>query len=82
MPPPVDGLPTGRPRGPSAAPSRPDRLRPARRPQHAGPTRSFERPRTRLISFMDQQQKRDGLYAKSREELKERFQFGRMGGVA
>ncbi len=35
-----------------------------------------------LISFMEQQQKRDRLYEKSREELKEKFQFGRMGGVA
>ena len=35
-----------------------------------------------LISFMEQQQKRDRLYVKSREELKEKFQFGRMGGVA
>jgi hypothetical protein len=35
-----------------------------------------------LISFIEQQQKRDRLYSKSQEELKERFQFGRMGGVA
>jgi hypothetical protein len=35
-----------------------------------------------LISFIEQQEKRDRLYVKSREELKERFQFGRMGGVA
>ena len=35
-----------------------------------------------LISFMEAQEKRDRLYVKSREELKERFQFGRMGGVA
>jgi hypothetical protein len=31
---------------------------------------------------MEQQEKRDRLYSKSQEELKERFQFGRMGGVA
>jgi hypothetical protein len=35
-----------------------------------------------LIAFMEQQAKRARLYAKSQEELKERFQFGRMGGVA
>jgi hypothetical protein len=35
-----------------------------------------------LISFIEQQQKRDRLYSKSQEEPKERFQFGRMGGVA
>ena len=35
-----------------------------------------------LIAFMEQQEKRDRLYAKSQEELKQRFQFGRMGGVA
>ena len=35
-----------------------------------------------LISFMEQQQKRDRLYARSQDELKDRFQFGRMGGVA
>jgi hypothetical protein len=35
-----------------------------------------------LIAFIEQQEKRDRLYAKSDEELKERFQFGRMGGVA
>jgi hypothetical protein len=35
-----------------------------------------------LIAFMEQQEKRDRLYVNSREELMERFQFGRMGGVA
>ena len=35
-----------------------------------------------LISFIEQQQKRDRLYSTSQEELKARFQFGRMGGVA
>jgi hypothetical protein len=35
-----------------------------------------------LISFIEAQEKRDRLYEKSREELKERFQFGRMGGEA
>jgi hypothetical protein len=35
-----------------------------------------------LISVIEAQEKRDRLYVKSREELNERFQFGRMGGVA
>jgi hypothetical protein len=35
-----------------------------------------------LISFIEAQEKRNRLYVKSREELQERFQFGRMGGVA
>jgi hypothetical protein len=35
-----------------------------------------------LVSFIEAQQKRDRLYVKSREELKKRFQFGRLGGVA
>jgi hypothetical protein len=35
-----------------------------------------------LISFIEAQEKRDRLYVKSREELKEKFQFGRMGGGA
>jgi hypothetical protein len=35
-----------------------------------------------LISFIEAQEKRDRLYSKSEAELKERFQFGRMGGVA
>jgi hypothetical protein len=35
-----------------------------------------------LIAFMEQQAKRDALYAESREELKQRYQFGRMGDVA
>jgi hypothetical protein len=35
-----------------------------------------------LIAFIEQQEKRDRLYVKPREELKERFQFGRMGGAA
>jgi hypothetical protein len=35
-----------------------------------------------LISFIEAQAKRDRLYVRSQEELKERFQFGRMGGAA
>ena len=40
------------------------------------------RDRGRLVSFIEPQEKRDRLYVKSQEELKEKFQFGRMGGVA
>jgi hypothetical protein len=35
-----------------------------------------------LISFIEAQGKRDRLYVKSQEELKEKFQFGRMDGAA
>ena len=35
-----------------------------------------------LISFIQAQEKRDRLYMRSQDELKEKFQFGRMGGVA
>ena len=35
-----------------------------------------------LVAFMEQQAKRDALYGQSREELKEKYEFGRMGGVA
>jgi hypothetical protein len=35
-----------------------------------------------LIAFMEQQEKRDRLKVKSRDELKEKYQFGRMGGAA
>jgi len=35
-----------------------------------------------LISFIEAQEKRDRLYMRSQDELKEQFQFGRMGGVA
>jgi hypothetical protein len=35
-----------------------------------------------LVAFMEQQAKRDALYGESREELKQKYEFGRMGGVA
>ena len=35
-----------------------------------------------LISFIEAREKRDRRYVKSQEELKEKFQFGRMDGVA
>jgi hypothetical protein len=35
-----------------------------------------------LLAFMEQQAKRDALYVKSREELMQKYEFGRMDGVA
>jgi hypothetical protein len=35
-----------------------------------------------LVASMEQQAKRDALYAESRDELKRKYQFGRMGDVA
>ena len=35
-----------------------------------------------LVALMEQQAKRDALYAESREELKRKYEFGRMGDVA
>jgi hypothetical protein len=35
-----------------------------------------------LVSFMEQQAKRDRLYVKSQDELKEQYHFGRMDGAA
>jgi hypothetical protein len=35
-----------------------------------------------LVAFTEQQAKRDALYAESREELKQKYEFGRMGDVA
>jgi hypothetical protein len=35
-----------------------------------------------LISFIELQSKRDALYAKSMDDLREKYQFGRMGGTA
>ena len=35
-----------------------------------------------LVAFIEQQAKRDALYVGSREELKQKYEFGRMGGVA
>ena len=35
-----------------------------------------------LLAFIEQQAKRDALYAESREELKQKYEFGRMDGVA
>jgi predicted ATPase with chaperone activity len=35
-----------------------------------------------IVAFMEQQAKRDALYRESREELKQKYEFGRMGGVA
>jgi hypothetical protein len=35
-----------------------------------------------LVAFVEQQAKRDALYAGSREELRQKYEFGRMDGVA
>ena len=35
-----------------------------------------------LVALMEQQAKRDALYAESREELKQKYEFGRMDGTA
>ena len=35
-----------------------------------------------LVAFMEQQAKRDALYGQSRGELKQEYEFGRMGGAA
>jgi len=35
-----------------------------------------------LVAFVEQQAKRDALYGESRDELKQKYEFGRMGGVA
>ena len=35
-----------------------------------------------LVAFIEQQAKRDALYVGSREELKQKYEFGRMDGVA
>jgi hypothetical protein len=35
-----------------------------------------------LVAFMEQQAKRDALYVESRDELKRKYEFGRMDGVA
>jgi hypothetical protein len=35
-----------------------------------------------LVAYMEQQAKRDALYVESQEELKQKYEFGRMGGAA
>ena len=35
-----------------------------------------------LVAFVEQQAKRDALYGESRDELKQKYEFGRMSGVA
>ena len=35
-----------------------------------------------LVAFMEQQAKRDALYVGRGRELKRKYEFGRMGGVA
>jgi hypothetical protein len=81
MPSPVDGLPTGRPAGHQR--HRVGKIDFASLENLSNSADAELRgTEDALISFMEQQQKRDRLYARSEDELKERFQFGRMGGVA
>ena len=90
MSPAVAELPSGQPTGHGRGPQ-PYR-RPARRvrkidfAQLDGLSRRADQElretEDALVSFIEAQEKRDRLYGKSQEELKERFQFGRMGGVA
>jgi hypothetical protein len=90
MSPAVEELPSGQPTGNGRGPQ------PYRRP--AGRVRKIDfdvldglsmradqelrETEDALVSFIEAQEKRDRLYMKSQEELKKRFQFGRMGGVA
>ena len=86
----VEGLPSGQPTGNGRGPN-PYR-RPARRVRKIDfdvldglqlrADQELRETEDTLIAFMEQQEKRDRLYEKSREELTERFQFGRMGGAA
>jgi hypothetical protein len=90
MPSAVEERPSGQPTGNGRGPQ-PHR-RPARRVRKIDFTQldglsmradqELRETEDALVSFIEAQEKRDRLYAKSREELKERFQFGRMGGVA
>jgi hypothetical protein len=90
MSPAVEELPSGQPTGHGRGPQ-PYR-RPARRVRKIDFTQldglstragqELRETEDALVSFMEAQDKRDRLYSKSREELKERFQFGRMDGVA
>ena len=90
MAPAVEELPSGQPTGNSRHP-RPYR-RPARRVRKIDfaqlddlgmrADQELRETEDALIAFIEGQEKRDRLYVKSQEELKERFQFGRMGGVA
>lgn len=90
MAPAVEELPTGQPTGNGRGPQ--SYRRPARRVRKIDfaqldglSTRADQELRETedaLISFMEAQEKRDRLYVMSRDELKKKFQFGRMGGAA
>jgi hypothetical protein len=90
MSPAVEGLPSGQPtghgRGPQPYRRHARRVRKIDFAQLDGlSTRADQELREAedaLISFIEAQEKRDRLYSKSQDELKERFRFGRMGGVA
>jgi hypothetical protein len=82
----VEELPSGQPTGNGRGPQPDRRARKIDFAQLDGlSTRADQELRETedaLISFIEQQEKRNRLYSKSREELRERFQFGRMGSVA
>ncbi len=90
MAPAVEELPTGQPtgngRGPQPYRRHARRVRKIDFAQLDGlSTRADQELRETedaLIAFIEQQEKRDRLYVKPREELKEKFQFGRLGGAA
>ena len=90
MSPAVEDLPSGQPtghrRGPQPYGRHARRVRKIDFAQLEGlSTRADQELRATedaLIAFIEAQEKRDRLYVKSEEELKERFQFGRLGGVA
>jgi hypothetical protein len=82
MPPAVEELPTGQ--QPHRRQSR--RVRKVDFGQLVGLSTSADQElretEDALVAFMEQQAKRDALYAGSREELKQKYEFGRMDGVA
>jgi hypothetical protein len=88
MPPAAEGLPTGHGNDGRPRPSR----RQSRRPRKIDfglldglSTRAdaeLRETEDALIGFIEQQSKRDALYARYDDDLRERFQFGRMGGIA
>jgi hypothetical protein len=44
--------------------------------------RELRKTEDALVAFMEQQAKRDALYVESRAELEQKYEFGRLDGVA
>jgi hypothetical protein len=90
MAPAVEELPSGQPNGNGRGPQ-PYR-RPARRVRKIDfaqldglsmrAAQELRDAEDALVSFIEAQEKRDRLYAKSQDELKEKYRFGRIGGAA